>query len=215
MIPKKLQEQLANISPKWYPTRFKLTLIAMLVMAVAVPLLLLAIPYLEIFNEMAVQPKGKAQGTYGWFTDMQELIADRLPPEGTKPMGWTAYPIDGNDDASRKLAAKTLKNAVPMDEASLAVGEKWFNVFCIVCHGPEARGDGKIVGPDLFPAPPSLHTNTARGFEDGHIFHVITAGQNKMPPYADRLTRDQRWAVVHYVRLLQKAGKMQEERAKK
>lgn len=214
MIPQKLQDKLATASLKWHPNRFKLTLLGLLVAAVAVPLLLLSIPYLDIFNEMAVQPKGKAQGTYGWFDGQQRLVSDRLPPEGSIPMGWEAYGIEGNDEASRKLAAETLENPVPLTEESLAVGEKWFHVFCIACHGPEARGNGPIVGPDLFPAPSSLHTTQARAFEDGHIFHVITAGQNKMPALSDRLTREQRWSVIHYVRLLQRAGTMQEERAK-
>ena len=89
-----------------------------------------------------------------------------------------------------------------------------FNTFCIVCHGPRAEGNGSIVGPGLFPAPPSLHSEAARGFKDGRIFHVITRGQNKMPSYAGDLTPEERWSVVHYVRALQKALQMQEETTK-
>ncbi len=215
MIPKKLQDRLRNWSPKWRPARFKATLVAMLALAVIIPLGLLAIPYLDIFNEMAVQPKGKPQGTYGWFTHWQQIVVHRDPVEGTIPMkGWMPYPIEGNDDASRKKAGEVLV-APPRTEERLQTGQKWFNVFCITCHGPEGDGNGKIVGPDLFPAPPSLHTEQARNFPDGHIFHVITKGQNKMPSYADRLTVDQRWSVVEYVRALQRARKMAEEEAQK
>lgn len=214
MIPKKLQETLAGLQPKWHGARFKATLFAMLILAVAIPLGLLAIPYLDIFNEMAVQPKGKAQGTYGWFSGRQERIVHRDPVPGTIPMAsWMPYTIEGNDAASRERAARELTSP-PRSEASLAIGQKWFNVFCITCHGPQGDGDGLIVGPNLFPAPPSLHTPQARAFADGHIFHVITAGQNKMPSYADRLNPEQRWGVVHYVRALQRARKMAEESAK-
>lgn len=215
MIPKKLQEQLGRISPKWYPGRFKATLFAMMILAVVVPLLFLAIPYLEIFNEMAVQPKAKAQGTYGWFSGRQELVAHRNPVPGTIPMNaWHSYPIEGNDEASRQRAAEILVGP-PFDvELTETVGKKWFDVFCITCHGPRGDGDGLIVGPELYPAPPSLHTEQARAFADGHIFHVITGGQNKMPSYADRLNPEQRWRVVHYVRALQRARKMAEESAK-
>ena len=215
MIPKKIQDTLKSWAPRWHPGRFRATLAAMAVLAVVVPIGLLAIPYLDIFNEMAVQPKAKAQGTYGWFSDHQELVAFRQPVPGTIPMsGWMPYPIQGNDDASRKLASETLKGPEPVYELTKNVGQKWFNVFCITCHGPEGDGNGKIVGPNLFPAPPSLHTEQARKFAEGHIFHVITAGQNKMPSYADRLTPEQRWRVVHYVKAMQEARKMAEEDAK-
>ena len=50
------------------------TLIGLIVAAVAVPLALLGLPYLEIFNDMAVQPKGKTQGLYGWFQDEARVV---------------------------------------------------------------------------------------------------------------------------------------------
>ena len=39
------------------------------------------------------------------------------------------------------------------------------------------------------------------------IWHVITRGWSKMPQYANVLTPEERWQVVHYVRTLQKAMK--------
>ena len=72
-------------------------------------------------------------------------------------------------------------------------------------HYTSIAGTGPIVGPALFPAPPSLHTKAARDFKDGRIFHVITRGQNTMPSYADKLTVEDRWAVIHFVRALQRA----------
>jgi len=88
---------------------------------------------------------------------------------------------------------------------TLELGRKLFNQYCITCHGEEGHGDGPIIGPDLFPAPPSLHTDTAKKFKDGRIFHNISRGQNTMPSYADKLTVEERWAVVLYVRALQRA----------
>ena len=68
-------------------------------------------------------------------------------------------------------------------------------------------------GKDLHPAPPSLHTDTARKFADGRLFHIITKGQNNemMPRHADVLDPDERWALVHYIRVLQRAKEKQGE----
>jgi mono/diheme cytochrome c family protein len=37
------------------------------------------------------------------------------------------------------------------------------------------------------------------------IYHIITNGQNVMPSYEAQITRDERWAIVNYVRVLQRA----------
>jgi mono/diheme cytochrome c family protein len=208
MIPKKLEDGLRNWSPRWRPNRFKATLIALPILAIAIPLAVLAIPYLDVLNDMAVQPKGKPQGQYGWFS-RQSLVVERPPVAGTIPMGYVPYTIQGNDEASRKLAEETLTNPLPLDtetqrRTALKRGQKLYNTFCIVCHGERGVGNGRIIGPGLFPAPPSLHTDQALAFKDGRIFHNITRGQNKMPAYADEIDPDDRWAIVYYVRALQR-----------
>jgi len=206
MIPSKVQEKMRDFAPKWRPGRYKATLVALPILAVAIPLLLLSMPYLEWFNDMAVQPKGKAQSMYGLWTGERDIV-ERPPVEGTMPMeGWPAYRIHDEDPEKAAVrAGEELRNPVERTRAALELGRKRFETFCIVCHGPEAEGNGKVVGKDLFPAPPSLHTDAARGFPDGRIFHVITKGQNKMPSYADVLDPQERWSVVHYVRVLQRA----------
>jgi mono/diheme cytochrome c family protein len=200
---KKLEDGLRKWTPIWRPTRFKATLVGLLAAAFVIPLAFLALPYLEIFNDMAVQPKGKAQGLYGWFAD-QALVVERQPVKGTLPMNVFPYTIAGKDEEAAKLANETVSNPLKPTLDVLERGQKIFNRVCITCHGPRAEGDGRIQGPGLFPAPPSLHTPQAREFKDGRIFHVITRGQNKMPSYADMLTPEERWSVVLYVRALQK-----------
>ena len=53
--------------------------------------------------------------------------------------------------------------------------------------------------------PPSLHSTKLKEWPDGKIYHVISEGQNVMPGYAKQILADERWAVVHYVRALQRA----------
>ena len=130
-------------------------------------------------------------------------------------MNWFPYEIEGNDEASAKKAEATLVNPLQPTVKVQKRGQKLFNIFCIVCHGERAEGDGPVVGPDWFPAPPSLHTKQAREFQDGRIFHVISRGQNKMPPYGDRIAPEDRWAIVHYVRAMHKAQEMNEQEAQR
>lgn len=204
MTAPRLERALRDWAPRWHPGRFRATLIALVIASVVVPLALLAMPYLEIFNDMAVQPKAKAQGLYGW-THQAGLVVERPPVPGTIPMGHLPYPIGGEGEEAAQRAGATLANPLTPSLEVLQRGQNRFNVFCITCHGERGEGNGKIIGPNLFPAPPSLHTDQARGFADGRIYHVITRGQNKMPSYADRLDPEDRWAVVHYVRALQRA----------
>lgn len=204
MIPQKVQDMLARFELRWVDWRFKATLVTIVASAIVVPLVLLALPYLEIFNDMAVQPKGKTQGHYGHFFDVQTIV-QRDPVEGTLPMGYHPYPEWTKEEEDAKKAEETLINPVKPDMETLELGRKLFNYYCWTCHGEQGEGDGPIIGPERFPAPPSMHTDTARKFKDGRIFHVITRGQNTMPSYEDKFTPEERWAIVHYVYALQRA----------
>jgi mono/diheme cytochrome c family protein len=208
-----IKQILNDWKPKWYANRFKLTLVGIVVGAVVTPLLILAIPYLELLNDMAVQPKGKAQGQYGWFSDEQRTV-ERLPVPGTIPVTFYAHPYPKDDEKDTKFAEQ-FGREVPSPLATAGEAERlsavqrgkliWTRI-CRTCHGDKGDGDGPIVGPDLFPAPPTLRSDGAKAFKDGHIFHVITRGQKKMPSYADVLSPDERWAVILYVRALQKTS---------
>ncbi len=54
-----------------------------------------------------------------------------------------------------------------------------------------------------FPHPPSFHQARLRDAPDRHFFDVITQGYGVMPSYADRVTPQDRWAIVAYIRALQ------------
>ena len=84
----------------------------------------------------------------------------------------------------------------------LARGRDRFNIYCSICHGPTGEGDGMIVQRG-FPQPPSFHEQRLRDAPEGHFFHVITHGYGVMYPYADRITPEDRWAIIAYIRALQ------------
>lgn len=90
----------------------------------------------------------------------------------------------------------------PVTRQIIEHGRESFDVFCAVCHGKTGDGDGMIVQRG-FPAPPSLHEERLRKAPVGHFFDVITHGYGVMYPYASRVTTEERWAIIAYIRALQ------------
>ena len=121
-----------------------------------------------------------------------------MPPEHTVARGYKPYRFDDPEEADKKL-----KNPLELNQANLARGQKIYNIYCITCHGPRGHGDGPVVNP--FPIPKSLQSEDMLKWGDGHLFHVITAGQGVMPSYAQQIQETDRWAAILYVRALQRA----------
>ncbi len=151
---------------------------------------------IEYEPNMYVQPYVQGLGTD--HVD-PNLPAMRTPPAGTVPVHYNPFPrpvdVTGMDQ---------LINPLPATAAVLAKGRQLFNNYCIVCHGALANGLGYIVPkmtqpPPLIAGPPLL-------FSDGRIFSIITSGQGNMPSYQTELQPSQRWAIIHYVRVLQRAA---------
>ncbi len=130
--------------------------------------------------------------------------AMRVPPEGAVPRNQAPYQFEATDFAG---AGEALRNPLPTSREVLERGKKEFEIYCAVCHGYTGHGDGPVVNP--FPAPPSLVSPGAatRNWKDGSIFHMITMGRGVMKPYAAQVNVADRWAIVNYVRLLQKTQK--------
>jgi mono/diheme cytochrome c family protein len=192
--------------PDYFPLIYKSVLGIIMAGAFVVPLGFVAMPYLEFFNGMGVQRKAKAQSHYGHMFG-EQIIAARLPVEGTLPRGFFGHPesLAGNEQEQVDLAGEILVNPSEITMENLQRGQKIYNTFCIACHGSKGEGDGKVVGPDRFPAPTSLHDTTIRGYADGSIYQVISNGKGTMLGYADKIEQVDRWAVVNYVRVLQRS----------
>jgi mono/diheme cytochrome c family protein len=125
----------------------------------------------------------------------------RLPVEGSVARGFIPYPYKTADRADS--VGKFLVNPLLPTKQVLELGKKKYFTFCSPCHGNFGNGDSRLAG--QFPNPPTLHSDKVRQWPDGAIFHVVTTGQNVMPSYQYQITREERWAVVHYVRTLQRA----------
>jgi len=123
------------------------------------------------------------------------------PVDGTVARGHHAMPAS----MTMEEAGKAYPNPLRMTEAVLERGRHIYSNNCIVCHGPTGEGDGTIV--PKYPRPPSLISDKIRGFPDGNIYFILTRGQNLMSSYAGQIRPEDRWAVIHYIRALQRAKK--------
>lgn len=124
------------------------------------------------------------------------------PPEGTIPRGRDIYTYDDVAEAERKS-----KNPFKGNRSSehKALGKKYFEIYCAVCHGKTAEGNGTVA--KAMPIkPPSLLTAKASNYSDAKLFHIVSRGQGVMGSYASQVPNHKhRWAIVNYVRSLQES----------
>jgi len=158
--------------------------------------------YIAPFTWMSKQEKLTTQSRSDFFKDEFGM---RTPVKGTVARGYMPYPYKG----IAQQPATPLSNPLLPTKAVLETGKKKFLTFCSPCHGNYADGDGRLRG--QFPKPPSLHSAKVRDWADGNVFHVIMVGQNVMPSYANQVTTDEAWSIIHYLRTMQKAKNASED----
>jgi copper transport protein len=98
----------------------------------------------------------------------------------------------------------TLTNPFLPDETSLQIGRDLFDKNCLACHGERGRGDG-LAAASLSIKPPDYGSGHLDIHTDGDIFYWIQNGISEgspMPAFKDRLTDDEIWHAVNYVRRL-------------
>ncbi len=105
-----------------------------------------------------------------------------------------------DSDWNAPAAAKNLQNPVPPTDASIAMGMMTYANRCESCHG--GRGDGKGQRADSLSIAPSDFTDAhAMGLmTDGELFWKISHGRRPMPVFKDKLTEQERWQLVDYIR---------------
>ena len=164
-------------------------------------------PPMDVFPEWAFpgmkrQPKPRPQGESRFFADGR---ADRPLPAGVV----SRNPLR-NDDAlyAGKAADGTWLRGfpVPVDAKLMARGKERYTIYCSPCHGAVGDGNG-ITKQYGMGTTATYHIDRLRVMAEGEIFNTITNGSpNKvMQSYADKLLPEDRWAVILYVRALQRA----------
>jgi mono/diheme cytochrome c family protein len=128
----------------------------------------------------------------------------RMPVPETVSRESLPYTIKNQDYAG------DLVNPLPRSNSVLNRGRQAFNTYCAVCHGVLGNGI-----PSLTPAygakPANLVSQKIIDYPDGKIYHVFMTGKNAMSAYSADLNENERWAVIHYVRVLQRALNAKDE----
>lgn len=158
-------------------------------------------PPLEIFPDMDRQPKYKPQSPSVFFADGR---TDRPVPPNTVPRG----AVIGNDHLiAGTTASGDWARTFPMEVTGemMSRGQEKYQIFCAPCHG--ALGDGNGITKQYgMASTPSYHDDRLRDMAEGEIFNTITHGKNLMGRYGDKLSAGDRWAVIAYMRALQRAA---------
>ncbi len=103
------------------------------------------------------------------------------------------------------------ENPLDVDEELLRRGQKYFGIYCSVCHGMNGGGNGLVnqraqkILASTWITPSKIYEETlhADKYPDGKLFNTISKGIRKMPGYASQIEAKDRWAIVAYVRALQ------------
>lgn len=164
-------------------------------------------PRIHLLQDMDAQAKFRPQSANPIFADGRAM---RLPVEGTVARGSLdpASPLATGQDAS---GAWLTRNALPVTAAMLQRGRERYEIFCAPCHGSAGHGDGPVsrraerLQEGTWTPPSSMHADLVLGREDGHIFHTITHGIRNMPAYGAQVPVEDRWAIVGYIRALQRS----------
>jgi mono/diheme cytochrome c family protein len=167
-------------------------------------------PRIHPILDMDLQPKYLPQAASPFWSDGRAM---RLPVPGTIAQDGleTDEHFYHGKVAGKDRWAETFP--MPVTMAMMRHGQERFNVFCAVCHGLAGEGGTTsmtsaraIRREDKGWVPPlSLFQPSVSRQAVGEIFNTITNGIRTMPSYASQIPEADRWAIILYVRALQRS----------
>lgn len=155
---------------------------------------------LEIIPDMDHQEKWKAQMENPFFADKR---ASRKPVEGTVAQGKLF--ADGDYHLGVADGKYIGRNPEVLNKELITLGQRRFITYCSPCHG--ATGDGKgVVAQRALWQVGNLQDPRVKEYPDGEIYSVASDGRRQMSGYRNQVSDHDRWAIVAYVRALQRAS---------
>ena len=148
-------------------------------------------------DDMHNEPRYKPLAESVFFGDHRSA---RPEVEGTIARGQLRL-----DDAryTGKIAGEDVNEfPIPIAKEDIERGQARFNIYCTPCHGRLGDGSGMVVQRG-FRQPPSYYSQRLMNAPLGHYFDVISNGFGSMASYASRVTPDDRWRIIAYIRALQ------------
>ncbi|MCP4898025.1 MAG: cytochrome c [bacterium] len=164
-------------------------------------------PRLHVVTDMDNQPKYKGQSRNRLFQDRRAM---RPQVAGTVARG--TFSEDESLSHGRRPDGEWI-DVVPVrvTMTMLERGQERYDVYCSPCHGLTGDGNGMVskraeeLQEGTWTPPSSLHSELVRGRSAGNLFNTITNGLRNMPAYGPQIPVDDRWAIVAYVRVLQRS----------
>jgi mono/diheme cytochrome c family protein len=159
-------------------------------------------PPIHLNPDMDFQEKFGSQQANPFFADGR---ASREPVPGTVARGLlrddTGFHFGRNADGSyvQEMPIATTREV-------LLRGQSRYNIFCAPCHGQAGDGMGIIMTGNYGYVPaPTFHDDRLRAETDGYFYDVTANGIRNMPGYAQQIAVADRWAIVAYIRALQRS----------
>jgi quinol:cytochrome c oxidoreductase monoheme cytochrome subunit len=152
--------------------------------------------------DMDFQPKFGPQEENPFFEDRAAM---RAPVRGTVPRGELR---DSSALYQGRAADGDYVDQIPIaiNRKVLERGRDQYEIHCTVCHGKTGAGNGVIMRGDYGYTPASsYHVDRLRESPDGYLYDVIANGVRNMPSYGQKVSVMDRWAIVAYVRALQRS----------
>jgi mono/diheme cytochrome c family protein len=128
-------------------------------------------------------------------------INERTPANGTIPRGKLDF-FDHIPKDSVRIAERVLRNPYAYTKANLEEGKVLYTRICSHCHGEQGDGQGPVGL--KFKGVPNYSAGAYKTMNDGHIYHVIEWGRNRMMPHGSQVNPEERWKIAMYVRVLQR-----------
>ena len=91
-------------------------------------------------------------------------------------------------------------NPIPITETSIATGKSIYAERCASCHGDNGNGKGSESGRYATKPADFTDAKVMQAMTDGELFWKIAVGNRPMPGFKKRLSEEERWQVVDYIR---------------
>jgi mono/diheme cytochrome c family protein len=176
-------------------------------------------PPIELFADMVRMNKVRPQTPSDFFADGR---SSRVRPDGTVDQsqpyeingqmvlvnGKPVYPYEDAPMNTGRITGTTNfidTSPLAMTRQLLDRGQERYQIYCLPCHGP--AGDGKgITGKYGMVSMANFHDERLVKMGDGEIFHTMSDGKLPlMPAYGALIPVEDRWAIIAYVRALQRS----------
>ena len=146
-------------------------------------------------------PAAEEDGKVKYF---KNGLAAQKAPEGTIPRAsswyyqeaFSPYPYPNTPEGYEQAGLEFTTPLVESDETK-EKGKQVYEIYCVMCHGPQGKGQGSLVTGEAYVGVPDYAT---LNLPEGKMFHTLTYGKGQMGSYASQVTPKERWEVIAYIK---------------